>query len=117
VRICPSNALTLPGTTLQLAFTEERCLQCGLCANVCPEHAITMVPRLLTSKAARLTPRVVAEAEPFSCHGCGKQFATKAMIERSRAMMANHPMFQGEQARLMALCPDCRQRAMAGIPG
>jgi len=116
VRICPTEALTLPGTTLQLAFTEEHCLQCGLCANVCPEKAVTLVPRLLTSRTARRTPRVVAEAEPFACTGCGKQFATKAMIERSRTMMANHPMFQGEQARLMSLCPDCRQKAMAGVP-
>lgn len=116
VRICPTAALTLPGTTLQLAFTEERCLQCGLCANVCPEKAVTLVPRLLTSRTARRAPRVVAEAEAFACTGCGKPFATRAMIERSRAMMANHPMFQGEQARLMTLCPDCRQKAMAGVP-
>jgi hypothetical protein len=59
---------------------------------------------------------VVAEAEMFACTGCGKPFATRAMIERSRAMMAGHPMFQGEQAKLMTLCPDCRQRAMAGCP-
>jgi ferredoxin len=116
VRICPSNALSLPGTTMQLAFTEERCLQCGLCANVCPEKAVTLTPRLLTSRAARQSPRVVAEAEPYACTDCGKQFATKAMIDRSRAMMAGHPMFQGEQARLMTLCPDCRQKAMAGVP-
>ena len=116
VRICPTEALSLPGTTLQLAFTEERCLQCALCANVCPEKAVTLVPRLLTSRAARRAPRVVAEAEPFACTGCGKQFATRAMIERSRAMMANQPMFQGEQARLMTLCPDCRQKTMAGVP-
>lgn len=116
VRICPTEALSLPGTTLQLAFTEERCLQCGLCANVCPEQAVTLVPRLLTSRTARHAPRVVAESEPFACTGCGKQFATRAMIERSRTMMANHPMFQGEQARLMMLCPDCRQKAMAGVP-
>ena len=116
VRICPADALSLPGTTMQLAFTEERCLQCGLCANVCPEKAVTLTPRLLISKAARQSPRIVAEAEPYACTDCGKQFATKAMIERSRAMMAGHPMFQGEQARLMTLCPDCRQRAMAGGP-
>jgi ferredoxin len=115
VRICPTEALSLPGTILQLAFTEERCLQCGLCANVCPEKAVTLAPRLLTSRTARRTQRVVAEAEPFACTECGKQFATQAMIERSRAMMANHPMFQGEQARLMTLCPDCRQKAMAGV--
>lgn len=116
VRICPADALSLPGTTMQLAFTEERCLQCGLCANVCPEKAVTLTSRLLTSRTARQSPRVVAEAEPYACTDCGKQFATKAMIERSRAMMAGHPMFQGEQARLMTLCPDCRQRAMAGVP-
>lgn len=116
VRICPTGAVHLPGTTMQLAFTEECCLQCGLCANVCPENAVTLLPRLLISGTARRAPRVVAEAEPFACAGCGKPFATRAMIERSRAMMAGHPMFQGEQARLMTLCPDCRQRAMAGVP-
>jgi ferredoxin len=117
VGICPSGALSLPGTITQLAFTEQRCLQCGLCANVCPEKAVTLTPRLLVSSAARQAPRVVAVAEPFACTGCGKQFATQAMIKRSQAMMAGHPMFQGEQARLMTLCPDCRQRAMAGVPG
>jgi hypothetical protein len=39
------------------------------------------------------------------------------MIARSQALMADHPMFRGENARLMTLCPDCRQRAMAGVPG
>jgi ferredoxin len=116
VRICPADALSLPGTTMQLAFTEERCLQCSLCANVCPEKAVTLTPRLLIARTARQSPRVVAEAEPYACTDCGKQFVTKAMIDRSRAMMAGHPMFQGEQARLMTLCPDCRQKAMAGVP-
>jgi ferredoxin len=116
VRICPVDALGLPGTTRQLAFTEERCLQCGLCVNVCPEKAVSLNSRLLTSRAARQTPRVVAEAEMFACAGCGLPFASRAMLERARAMMAGHPMFQGEQARLMELCPDCRQRAMAGVP-
>jgi len=116
VRICPSGALALAGSMSKLAFTEQRCLQCGLCAHVCPEKAVTLEPRLLYSAQARQTPRVVAEAEMFACTGCGKPFATRAMIERSRAMMASHPMFQGEQAKLMTLCPDCRQRAMAGCP-
>jgi ferredoxin len=105
----------LPGSSTQLAFTEQHCLQCGLCANVCPEQAVSLIPRLLTAKAARQAPRVIAEAEPYACAECGKQFSTRAMIERSRAMMVGHPMFQGAQARLMMLCPDCRQRAMAGV--
>lgn len=115
VRICPAGALNLPGTTSQLAFTEQQCLQCGLCLNVCPEKAVTLAPRLLVAAGARRAPRVVAEADMFACTGCGTPFASRAMIERSRAIMADHPMFQGDQARLMTLCPDCRQRAMAGV--
>jgi ferredoxin len=116
VRICPTGALSLPGTTSQLAFTEQQCLQCGLCLNVCPEKAVTLAPRLLVSIGARRAPRVVAQADMFACNGCGTPFASRAMIERSRAIMADHPMFQGNQVRLMTLCPVCRQKAMAGVP-
>ncbi len=111
VRICPANALTLPGTTTQLAFTEQNCTQCGLCVHACPENAIQLGSRLLISASARRAPRVVAEAEAFTCASCGKPFSTKAMMARSRAMMADHPMFQGKNAALMEMCPDCRQRS------
>ncbi|MGQ9860679.1 MAG: 4Fe-4S dicluster domain-containing protein [Thiobacillaceae bacterium] len=116
VRLCPTGALHLPGSVSQLAFREDKCVQCGLCVHGCPEKAVSLMPRLLTHKAARAAPRVLAEAEMFACRGCGKLFATQAMVARSRAMMADHPMFQGENARLMELCNDCRQRAMVGVP-
>jgi ferredoxin len=115
VRLCPTGALHLPGSVSQLAFREDKCVQCGLCATGCPEKAVALAPRLLTAKGARQTPRVVAQAEMFACAGCGAPFATRAMVARSRALMADHPMFQGENARLMELCNDCRQRAMAGV--
>ncbi|MFN3595366.1 MAG: 4Fe-4S binding protein [Thiobacillaceae bacterium] len=116
IRLCPTNALSLPGNTTQVAFTEERCVQCGLCANGCPERAIRLRPRFLLDPAARRTPRVVAEAEPFACTACGKRFSTKALVARSQALMTDHPMFQGASARLLTLCNDCRQRAIAGVP-
>lgn len=116
VRICPSGALLLSSTSLQLHFTEERCVQCGLCASVCPEKVVTLAPRLLTSRTARTTPRRVMAAEPFACAECGVPFASRAMIQRTRTMMLDHPMFQGERSRLMNLCPDCRQKALAGVP-
>jgi len=114
-RICPTQALTLPGSG-QIAFREENCTQCGLCRNVCPEKAVALEPRLLVSAAARRAPRVLAQADLFPCAGCGIPFVPRALIERSRALMVDHPMFQGDQARLMTLCPDCRQKAMAGVP-
>ncbi|MGA7181274.1 MAG: 4Fe-4S dicluster domain-containing protein [Thiobacillaceae bacterium] len=115
VGICPAEALSVIGPLTQLAFTEERCLQCGLCVNTCPEKAVSLSPRLLTSRTARKRPRVLVEADMFACSACGMPFATQAMMRRSRALMADHPMFQGEQARLMDLCPACRQKAMVGI--
>ena len=114
-RICPTQALTLPGSG-QIAFREENCTQCGLCRNVCPEKAVALEPRLLVYAAARRAPRVLAQADLFPCAGCGIPFVPRALIERSRALMVDHPMFQGDQARLMTLCPDCRQKAMAGVP-
>ena len=117
VGICPAGALSLAGSVSRIGFTEERCLQCGLCLRACPEKAITLTPRLLYSTGARQAPRIVAEAEMFACTGCGTPFAPRALIEKSRLLMAGHPMFQGEQAKLMSLCPDCRQKAMAGMPG
>jgi ferredoxin len=112
VNICPSGALTFPAAD-RIAFVESRCLQCGLCAKVCPERAVAMTPRLITDHTARSAPRLVAEAEMFTCDDCGQAFAPRAMVERSRAMMAGHPMFEGDRARLMDLCPACRQRAIS----
>lgn len=116
VGLCPTGALFLPDSPSQLAFREEDCMQCGLCLNGCPEKAINLIPRLLASQQARTRPRRVAQTRMFACTSCNKPFTTQAMIERSRALMADHPMFQGDQARLMEVCKDCRQGAISGSP-
>ena len=112
VNVCPSGALTFFAAD-RIDFVESRCLQCNLCAVVCPEQAAALAPRFLTSRSARETPRLVAEAEMFLCSDCGDAFASRAMVERSRVMMAGHPMFEGDKASLMDLCPACRQKAVA----
>lgn len=116
VRLCPSEALRLPGNSHQLAFIEEYCVQCGLCVNACPERAVRLNPRVLLDAEARRAPRVIAEVEPYCCPACGRPFSNKALVARGQALMADHPMFQGENARLMTLCAECRQKAVAGVP-
>jgi NAD-dependent dihydropyrimidine dehydrogenase PreA subunit len=45
---CPGQrALKAAADAPRLSFLERNCLQCGLCANTCPEQAITLTPRLL----------------------------------------------------------------------
>lgn len=115
VNLCASAALTITGDApRQLLFTQERCVSCGLCARGCPEQAVTLTP--LPPETTPAPPCIVAEADILACTGCGQPYAPRALVERSRTLMADHPMFQGEQARLMDLCPTCRQQAMAGRP-
>jgi ferredoxin len=116
VNLCGYGALTLIGDApRQLQFSQARCTSCGQCVQGCPEQVIALKPLPAESPPA-LLPRVVAEADILACAGCGQPYAPRALVARSRALMADHPMFQGEQARLMDLCPNCRQQAMAGRP-
>jgi ferredoxin len=83
-------------------------VQCGLCATTCPESAITLVPRLDLTPAAR-APRVLNEARIFACERCGKPMGTEklvlAMIERLRT----HSMFAGaDSLARLRMCADCR---------
>ena len=43
---CPDGALLDNAESPQLRFIESKCVQCGLCATTCPEHSITLMPRL-----------------------------------------------------------------------
>ena len=83
------------------------CVQCGLCETTCPEDAITLVPRLLTT-AARKEARVLAQAQPFACIRCGKPFGTLKGIEAMTAKLAGHSMVQGAAADRLKMCGDCR---------
>ncbi|TCS71753.1 4Fe-4S dicluster protein [Sulfuritortus calidifontis] len=110
-RLCPQAALSLAGVE-GLTFTEARCVQCGLCANACPEQAIALRPRLLTDRSAREMPRRLVQATAPHCPGCGAPHAGPAPSTGSR-VLAEQARLRPELARLLALCPECRQRAMA----
>jgi ferredoxin len=105
---CPGKALLAGDDRPQLKFIEENCVQCGLCARSCPEHAIAPSPRYLYDRQARGRVRVLHEEEPFLCVRCGKAFATRSTIERITAKLSHHPMFQGDALRRIQMCEDCR---------
>jgi ferredoxin len=93
-----------------LRFTEDACVQCGLCQATCPEKVITLKPQL-DFRAATASPRLLKEEEPFCCTRCGKPFGVKSTIERITAKLAGaHWMYQGGTNRLdlIKMCDDCR---------
>jgi ferredoxin len=110
VSACPTGALGDDPEKPTLRFSEDACVQCGLCKATCPEKVITLVPQL-DFRAATASARVLKQEEPFPCIRCGKPFGTRSTIERISAKLAGkHWMFTGDSSRLDALkmCEDCR---------
>ena len=105
-----SRAARPRGKRLNLApmsrFT--KCVQCGICASTCPEHAITLVPQLDVTPSAK-SPRILNEAEIAACPRCGKPLGTRKLIDAMITRLAGHSMFAdpGSLERLR-MCADCR---------
>jgi ferredoxin len=106
VGACPASALQDGQNAPQLRFIEKNCVQCGLCAETCPEDAIRLVPRL-SFRDTRKQPVVLNETQPLHCIRCSKPFGTVRMVESMLARLAGHPAFAGHLDR-MRMCGDCR---------
>jgi len=107
VSACPAGALQDNPDRPQLRFVERNCVQCGLCAKTCPEHAIQLQPRLLLTPQ-RQDARVVNEQSPYACVRCGKPFGTLKGVEAMLARLSGHSMFQGAALERLKMCGDCR---------
>jgi ferredoxin len=118
VGACPEAALADNPNQPQLRFIEKNCVQCGLCVKTCPEDALALVPRLWLADEgrARKQLRVINEAEPFLCIGCGKPFGTLRGVEAMVAKIGHHPAFAGSNADRLKMCGDCRVNAMFSNP-
>lgn len=111
VALCPTAALNNPQQAQPLlAFNESACVQCGLCERSCPERAITLEARFLPAPGAREQARVLKQEEPFHCISCGVAFASRSTIEKITRTLEGHAYFQGEAARRLQMCEDCRVR-------
>jgi ferredoxin len=110
VSACPTGALTDDPQRPMLRFTEEACVQCGLCKATCPEKVISLQPRL-DFRAGSSGARVLKEEIPYCCIRCGKPFGVKSTVERVVAKLADtHWMFKDSPERLdlIRMCDDCR---------
>lgn len=109
VGACPTGALLDGQDKPMLSFSQDACVQCGLCQATCPEKVITLVPEIDFRDGAR-GAKLVKEEEPFCCVSCGKPFATRSSIEKIVATLAGkHWMFATpEAANRIRMCEDCR---------
>lgn len=110
VAVCPTGALHSPGDMPALHFTEQSCVQCGLCERACPERVIALAPRLLPDTQARRSARQLKGEEPACCIRCGKPYAPASLVRRIREKLAGHSQFQGAAFDRLLMCEDCRVR-------
>lgn len=107
---CKTHALRPQGGDAPgLQFTEIDCVQCGLCAMVCPEQAVELIPRLNldTDQASSAVP--LLQADPARCICCGRPFAAQRMIATIVRKLQGHWMYEDDQAqKRLRMCDRCR---------
>jgi ferredoxin len=110
VAACPTGALSEDTERPLLRFSEDACVQCGLCKATCPEKVISLKPQL-DFRAVTAASRVLKEEDPFHCTRCDKPFGVRSTIERVIAKLeGQHWMYAKNSKRLESLkmCEDCR---------
>jgi len=115
VSACPTGALSDDPERPVLRFTEDACVQCGLCQATCPEKVISLVPQL-DFRAPTARARTIKEEEPAACIRCGTAFGVKSSVERVAAKLeGQHWMFRnaGKRSDVIRMCADCRVIAMS----
>ena len=112
VSLCPTDALQDNADRPEVNFTEISCIQCGICANTCPEKAIKLQPRLDLSAQA-LSQRHLHSEEPFSCISCDRPFGVRSTVEKIvKQLEGNHWMYKNsDNTKLVQMCDDCRVNA------
>jgi ferredoxin len=115
VSACPTGALSDDPERPMLRFTEDACVQCGLCRATCPEKVITLKPQI-DFRAATASSHVVKQEDPFLCVRCGAPFGVKSTVERVAAKLeGKHWMYKDSKHRLdlVKMCADCRVQVTA----
>jgi ferredoxin len=115
VSACPTGALSDDPERPVLRFSEEACVQCGLCKATCPEKVIDLVPQYDFRRTMART-RTIKEEEPALCIRCNKPFGVKSSVDRVAAKLeGRHWMYTNAGKRLDAIrmCADCRVIAMS----
>ncbi len=103
---CHIGALTSDPRNYTLNHEPALCVQCGTCAAVCPEEALSLEPGLVLSKAF-FQSNLLSRTEPMICKQCGAHFGTKKSYQHVIECLRETGRF-AEQEEVLSYCETCR---------
>ncbi len=101
---CRQGALMAHEEAFTISFKPILCVQCGLCAALCPEDALRLEPGL-GLEAPFFKREVLMDAEPARCRNCGKVFGTRKSLEKVKSILSAR---QDLDIELFEYCDECR---------
>ena len=111
--VCSPAAITFDSAQPQFIIWQYyagRCTYCGRCAEYCPTHAISFQDRPLGAAPDQTGHYQAHQVMYQTCSGCGQPIIPLPAPVLARIYGGALP---APMAASQALCPRCRQRAMA----
>ncbi|GAB6879775.1 4Fe-4S binding protein [Halorubrum gandharaense] len=117
---CPTDALRRTDTGLD--FNHERCVNCGLCEDVCVEDVLSVETGLDLSRLPENREgdepewEQLYEGQMQSCAGCGRKYASEATVDAIEERVGDKvaDMAPTEDHGIFDYCPECRAEMMHG---
>ncbi len=100
--VCPTESILKDEN--KIIFNHGMCINCGLCKEACPEHAIEVVGMLDTARLLSNEKLVLASSNPMYCARCGKAYITEASYERITSKLSE----KGLDNITLSYCERCR---------
>jgi len=100
--VCPTESILKDEN--EIVFNHGMCINCGLCKEACPEHAIEVVGMLDTARLLSNEKLVLASSNLMYCARCGKAYMTEASYERITSKLSE----KGLDNITLSYCERCR---------
>lgn len=106
--VCPADLITFADENHRRKLRFARICReedCTLCADVCPEKAIT----LTSAEEAREEAYLTATFDLIGCQQCGAPFTTARIVAKLVDSVPEEVQTDAAELSWVRLCPDCRQ--------
>ncbi len=107
---CITGALTSDQENFRLVNEPSKCIQCGACTAMCPEHALGLRPGLVLDDSFFETV-VLFETAPMICRDCGAVFGTRESFRHVISVLESRGMLDAS-SEVLEYCETCRARRM-----